>query len=213
MLMALPRDEEGRVCVWQAAAALVILSTAPVAERLLALFDLSREDDWAETASGSVPAERLAPLLAALMATGQVPERRQVQVVDEGKNALGIGRDWYTIQGVREHTADELLRHAMAAARAGPPPDKGGWWARLTRPTPPPPEPDARFDAGRALEAAEFIQLMQSDAVCVWTECEKIAERRRKEAARKEAEEEAANPPPWTRLWNFLTGKGGEESR
>ena len=64
------------------------------------------------------------------------------------------------------------------------------------------------LDAGRSLEVAEFIQLMQSDAVCVWKECEHIAERRRKDAARAKAEEEARDPPMWTRLVNFVSGSG-----
>lgn len=81
------------------------------------------------SATSGAPVERLSSeallqLLTALLNTGQVPADKRVFVHDEGKNAVGLGKNWYQIPPVREWTAEEwcdiLLRGQYAGASATP---------------------------------------------------------------------------------------------
>jgi len=192
MLMAIPHDGPALdVCV--TAGTLAVLSTGPVAERLEAIFELLAEGTGT---ARQVPADRLLSLLEALRRTGQMPPEKYVLTVDEGKNALGLGRDWYTIQPVREYSAqdwcDTVLRGEVAADSAAEVP------AEPTAPT-------------TSVDIVQFIELMTSPTVCLWGECYRIAERKRQQKLRDDAEEARHNPSFSTRAWNTITGGGGDK--
>jgi len=188
MLMAIPHDGPALdVCV--TAGTLAVLSTGPVAERLEAIFELLAEGTGT---ARQVPADRLLSLLEALRCTGQMPPEKYVLTVDEGKNALGFGRDWYTIQPVREYSAqdwcDTMFRGEVAADGA----------AEVPAPT-------------TSVDIVQFIELMTSSTVCLWGECYRIAERKRQQKLRDDAEEARRSPSFFTRAWNTITGGGGDK--
>ena len=183
----------GEVDTWQVGAALSFLPSESVAERMRGLFEFAGGME-----AGAVPLARVHALIGALMATGQVPARKQVHSEDVGKNAAGIGRDWYEVAAARRRRPSELhteYRRAMVA----PPPQTWGEWLTtafgLLAPAPPPPPPPPA-----ALSLDEFTALLVSEAVCVWGECDAIASRWRAQQAREKEECDRASPP-WWQFW------------
>jgi len=196
MLLALP---EGGVAgrkmdVRLATGALAFLSAGTVRERLEIMHAALVEGGDAEPggdAAPGVPSIRLAPLLQALMATGQVPPEKCVCVEHEGRNVVGIERSWYRVAPVREYTAEEwaeelLSEHDASAAGGG----------------------EAAAAASDRIDFDRFVSMMESPRVCLWGECYQIAERRRLAKLKIDADEALRNPPFYRRAWNAIFGGG-----
>ena len=206
MIMAMPDAPVMDVRV--AAAAFAILSSGPVAERMEAMFELLVPPPAGGVAPAApaaepprLPAERLLALLHALMASGQVPPDKCVAVEDEGKGPLGIARSWYRVPPVREVTAqdwcDLLLRGEYPGSSS-----------------PPSSEPSSEGEApssppATSVDLGQFIEMLQSELVCVWGECHRINERRRLQKLRDDEEETRLNPPWYRRVWSAVSGGGG----
>lgn len=75
-----------------------------------------------EPPPSSIDSSRLVPLLAALMATGQMPPEKMVVTEELGVNSLGFARNWFEIEVSREYPAHEmvtdLLQYIPPAAAA-----------------------------------------------------------------------------------------------
>lgn len=151
----------------------------------------------------TIDAAYLAPLLSALMCAGQMPIEKMVVVEDAGKNAIGMGRNWYTIEHSREMSAEELA-HALlrdsvdddgAAAAAG---DLGAGATTAAR---------ERGTPSR-IELERFVAMLQSERACIWRECFHLADLKRVRDKAEAAEKAALEPPFYTRWWNWLTGAG-----
>ena len=138
LLMAMPDAEpgSGTVDVRLATCALTFLSSGSVRERFEAIYRILGSDvvpatpsagsrwgfgggagKWDEASAAaalakplpeSIDAERLVPMLASLMATGQMPPEKMVVTEELGKNALGIARNWFEVEVSREYPAEEM---------------------------------------------------------------------------------------------------------
>jgi len=183
--------------VRMATATLMFLSSGSVVERLEAMFDVLQQQT--EDGRRAVSAEKIEPLLASLIATGQVPPEKQVEVINEGKNELGFGRDWYRVQPVVRLTSADWAAQVLQPPAAEPP---GAEEASepVTAPESPPLD---------RVELEQFIQMLQGDVVCIWGECHLIHERKRQKKIAEEIAESARNPSWSTRAWNAVFGSSG----
>ena len=218
MLMALPdRDDAGTADVRLATGALAFLSSGTVHERMETIYQALGGEGRTESApeaqrDGGVPTELLAPLLRALVATGQVPPDKVVRVEEHGKNPLGIERSWYQVASVREYTAEDWVEALLeehygggAAASGGADTDAGGEALDAAAGA-----ASARAVVPERIELATFIEMLQSNRVCLWGECFQIVERRKLARLKEEADELVRNPPWYRRVWNVIAGGGGE---
>jgi len=217
MLMALTgHAENGLVEVSDAVIALSFLSNGTVVERLRAMFEALASSDGSsgvgsEAAAGApqLHGEGLPQLLDVLSSTGQLPAEKLVCVEDEGKNEMGISRSWYKIQQAHEFTGTELAVSAVQAllrpeGAATPPSEGEGAAPHVPAAEALPETADEQRAVLRStrLDVEQFVQLLQSQQVCVWGECRLIAERAKLEKQRREAEEYERNPPKW-QFWKW----------
>eukprot|EP00908_Phaeocystis_cordata_P005577 Transcript_16074.p2 GENE.Transcript_16074~~Transcript_16074.p2 ORF type:complete len:287 (+),score=87.52 Transcript_16074:333-1193(+) len=180
-----------------AVASVMFLSSGPVAERLCAMHALLAEPSAAGGEEGVRP-ERMCELLDALKETGQVPVEQRVCTVDEGHNQLGIPLSYLRPQPVREFEASEWVAQWLQG---------GGGGEQSATPDPAP----AAFPEGTRVELAAFIEMLTSESVCVWGECDNIRERKRLQKQREDADEYARNPPKWqVWKWEIFAGKRPE---
>lgn len=185
MLMAIQSSEDETVEVGQGAATLAFLSKGSWTERVQSLFAAL----CSAHGTSEVTTPMLSALLESMMATGQVPIAKQVCVTDEGKNPLGLAYSWYRVQPVHRFTATELVDVAMGGKATG----------MLTASPPDTLETQAADDK---LDIERFIRVLQSDTICLWEECHRIAERQRIAKQRAETEEYERNPPKW-QFWKW----------
>ena len=133
---------------------------------------------------------------------------QRVCVVDEGRTELlGVPRCYLRPQPVREVAACEWVAQWQAGGDMGGDMggDAGGSGAAAAG------SAAAAADLeGARLELAAFVQLLTSEAVCVWGECHNIKERQRLQKQREDADEYARNPPKW-QFWKWEVF-GGEPS-
>lgn len=190
MLMALPPAAGGDghdTAI--STASLLFLSSGPVAERLTAMHQA-----LCVPGEEGVRRAALTALLDALKETGQLPVEQRVATIDEGKDALGVPRSYYLTQPVREYAADEWAVQLLpsTAAEVGAEVESGA----------PPAAAEGVVDLGA------FVEMLTSEMVCVWGECNNIRERKRLQKQREEADEYARNPPAWqVWKWEVFAGK------
>ena len=214
MLMAMAAaSDDGALDPRQATVAVLFLSNGPVRERFRAMFDVVSGVDadaagGADAADGDdgrrVDAAAVAPLLATLATTGQLPPEQQVCTVDVGRvhitelpkissslpGSWSWARTWYIQPDVREFSPAELVARSADGVGPGEPgaaDAADGAPAEALR---------------RQLSCDEFVALLESQTVCAWGECRQIAIRRRQQRERDEADEYERNPPSW-QFWKW----------
>ena len=216
ILMALPQAAsaprlEAMADVRLATGALAFLSSGPVGERLDNMYDLLCGGD----SDAGVESSTLAPLLQVLMATGQVPPEKMVHVVDVGKDPVFnyFSRSWYLAQPVQEFTAEQWAAELLAAHGIAEParateedPSAAESVAAAAASDSPTQQAQPATIAKERIDRTDFINMMQSERVCLWGECYQIRERLKLQKQRDEAEEALANPPWYHRAWNAVSG-------
>ena len=128
-------------------------------------------------------------------------------VEDVGTNAVGMRRNWYTIEHARELTADELaealLRDSVegaAGGESGRAQDAAAEGASSS---------GAAASGPSRIELQRFISMLESERACIWRECFFLADLKRVREKAAAAEKAALEPPFYTRWWNRVTGAGG----
>ena len=213
MLMAMAAaSDDGALDPRQATVAVLFLSNGPVRERFRAMFDVVSGVDadaagGADAADGDdgrrVDAAAVAPLLATLATTGQLPpssrcapstsaasHHRAAEDLVVAPGSWSWARTWYIQPDVREFSPAELVARLADGVGPGEPgaaDAADGAPAEALR---------------RQLSCDEFVALLESQTVCAWGECRQIAIRRRQQRERDEADEYERNPPSW-QFWKW----------
>lgn len=149
---------------------------------------LCGEDVGFGESEATVQSDDVQGLVQLLMATGQMPPEKQVLVEDEGKNILRLNRYLYRVQPVRERTAEAVTLEAMS----------------LDADRTPVSEIDISTKTA-SVNMESFVEMLQSELVCIWGECHNIRERQRVKKQREDEEEYERNPPLWKRTWQQVT--------